>query len=285
MGIQGFWDVIDIRKKEGLSARDKVMLLLPLGRVRCLRALMAEVEATPPPDSLRHQVIESDKVDLLSKYRGLLEDVLQKLMLSVWRSCARQLFAAADPVRFIGEGGASGIDADEGGASGIDADAPVGLSAEVDDALLRTIDTLDLEKWPSWYMAQYDALVVQPQLNADVLNSDENQPARVWREGRAKAAPTGKKKRLYPRDILGQRYLKPKKTARKGIPVGLEPWIGGWQPAPGSELLYPPPCVGSAQGLPGVLAGNPELPETLPNLFVRYSRKIDVCVCALGSSD
>ena len=76
MGIQGFWDVIDIRKKEGLSARDKVMLLPPLGRVRCLRVLMAEVEATPPPDSLRHQVIGSDRVDLLSKYRGLLEMVL-----------------------------------------------------------------------------------------------------------------------------------------------------------------------------------------------------------------
>jgi hypothetical protein len=67
------------------------------------------------------------------------------------------------------------------------AGAPAGLSAQVeaDNALLCTIDTLPLAKWPSWYAAQYDALIIQPHLQAEVLNSDENQPARVWREGRA----------------------------------------------------------------------------------------------------
>ena len=149
--------------------------------------------------------------------------------------------------------------------SGINADAIAGLVAKDDGVLLRTIDELDLEKWPSWYAAQYDALVVQPRLRVDALNSDENQPARIWREGKAKVAG---KLRLYPKDEPGQRVSKPKKTARRGILVGLEPWIGGWQPAPGSEMLYPPACVRSAQGLPGVLAGNPGLPQTLPFLFV-----------------
>ena len=64
-----------------------------------------------------------------------------------------------------------------------------------------------------------------------MLNSDESQPARVWREGRAAATGVCGKLRLYPEDALGHRVLKPKKTSRKGIPVILEPWIGGWQPA------------------------------------------------------
>ena len=117
-------------------------------------------------------------------------------------------------------------------------------------------------------MAQYDALVVQPCLIHEVLNSEENKPARVWREGRAKATGVCGKLMLYPEDALGHRVLKPNKTSRKGIPVNLEPWIGGWQPAAGSELLYPPPCIRSAQGLPGVLAGNPKKVETLPFVFV-----------------
>ena len=76
------------------------------------------------------------------------------------------------------------------GVPGIIAGAPAGLSAQVepDNHLLRTIDTLPLAKWPSWYMAQYDSVIIQPHLKAEVLNSDENQPARVWREGRAKVA-------------------------------------------------------------------------------------------------
>ena len=76
------------------------------------------------------------------------------------------------------------------GVPGIIAGAPAGLSdqVEVDNTLLRTIDTLPLAQWPSWYMAQYDSVIIQPHLKAEVLNSDENQPARVWREGRAKVA-------------------------------------------------------------------------------------------------
>ena len=70
-------------------------------------------------------------------------------------------------------------------------------------------------------MTQYDALVVQPCLVHEVLNSDENQPARVWREGTAKATSDCGKIRMYPDDAPGRRVLKPKKTSRKGIPVNL----------------------------------------------------------------
>ena len=55
MGIESFWDTIDITKKESLSIRDQVKQMPPVDRVRCLEALMAEIEATPPPESLRHR--------------------------------------------------------------------------------------------------------------------------------------------------------------------------------------------------------------------------------------
>ena len=45
-------------------------------------------------------------------------------------------------------------------------------------------------------MAQYDALSIQPHIQAEVLNSDENQPARVWRERRAQVA---RAVHLYPK--------------------------------------------------------------------------------------
>ena len=53
------------------------------------------------------------------------------------------------------------------------------------------------------FVPQYDALVVQPCLVHEVLNSDENQPARVWREGRAKATGVCGKIKLYPEDAPG----------------------------------------------------------------------------------
>ena len=129
MGIKSFWDMIDIAKKESLSIRDWVMQMPPVGRVRCLEALMADNEATPPPESHRHSVNMQETVDIMAEYRRFLEGVLRNLMLQVWQSCARQLFATADPVRFIGEG-----------ASGINAGATRGLDAKVmdDSDLLRT---------------------------------------------------------------------------------------------------------------------------------------------------
>ena len=138
MGIKGFWDMVNIaenERNEPLSMRDHVMQVLPVGRVRCLEALMAEVEAAPPPESLRHSVDTQDKIDIMAEYRGMLERVLRKHMLHVWQSCARQLFAAADPVKFIA-----------GGPSGINADAPRGLDEKyvADRKLLDTIKTLEL---------------------------------------------------------------------------------------------------------------------------------------------
>ena len=71
------------------------MQMHPAGRVCCLEALMAEIEATPPPESLRHSVNvqdTQDTVDIMAEYRRILEGVLRKLMLQAWQSCARQFF-------------------------------------------------------------------------------------------------------------------------------------------------------------------------------------------------
>ena len=218
MGIKGFWDMVNIAENEHLSMRDHVMQVPPVGRVRCLEALMAEVEAAPPPESLRHSVDMQDKIDIMAEYRGMLERVLRKHMLHVWQSCARQLFAAADPVKFIA-----------GGASGINADAPRGLD-EKDVAgreLLDTISTLELDRWPNWYTAQYDALVVQPGLVHSVLNNDENQPARVWREGRAKASGGGRwETKAVPQECAWAASFEAKENKPKRHPstVGALDW-------------------------------------------------------------
>ena len=47
MHIPNFWGMINMTDK--LSPRDKVMMLPPSGRVRCLQALVAEIEAAQPP--------------------------------------------------------------------------------------------------------------------------------------------------------------------------------------------------------------------------------------------
>ena len=74
-------------------------------RARCLQALMVEIATAPPPEALRHAMPRSqERLMILSQYRGALEYTLAKLMLSTWRSCARQVFAAVGPVRFIAEG-------------------------------------------------------------------------------------------------------------------------------------------------------------------------------------
>ena len=91
MGIKSFWDMIDIAKKESLSIWDWVMQMPPVGRVRCVEALMAEIKATPPLESLRHSVNMQETADIMAEYRRILEGVLRKLMLQVWQSCARQL--------------------------------------------------------------------------------------------------------------------------------------------------------------------------------------------------
>ena len=46
---------------------------------------------------------------------------------------------------------------------------------------------LPLDSWPSYREYQYDTLVLQPLEKAKWLKSDDNTPARVWREGRAQA--------------------------------------------------------------------------------------------------
>ena len=79
-------------------------MLTASARVVCLQALMVEFEAKPPPEALRHALSTSqERLMIWSKYRGVLEDMFGKLTLSTLRSCARQLFAAVGPVRFIAE--------------------------------------------------------------------------------------------------------------------------------------------------------------------------------------
>ena len=112
-----------------LSMRDHIMQVPPVGRVRCLEAFMAQVEAAPRPVPWQDK-----KIDIMAAYRGMLEGVLRILMLRVWQGCARQVFAAADPVKFIA-----------GGPSGINADAPRGLDEKSDRVLLDTIKELELE--------------------------------------------------------------------------------------------------------------------------------------------
>ena len=51
---------------------------------------------------------DQDRVNILFEYRGRLVDVLDKLILSTWRSCSWQFYAVADPVRFIGVVGVPG---------------------------------------------------------------------------------------------------------------------------------------------------------------------------------
>ena len=152
------------------------------------------------------------------------------------------------------------------GASGIIAGVPAGLSdqVEADNNLLRTIDALPLAQWPSWYMAQYDALIIQPHLKAEVLNSDENQPARARREGRAKVAGTLEESHIVPQAQPGKQVSKPNKSGRKGHPS----WFAVLgHMAVGSRLknqpfVYPPPGVRSADGVARRPCRKPMLPET-----------------------
>jgi hypothetical protein len=151
-----------------------------------------------------------DRVKISFEYRGMLVDVLDKFILSTWRSCARQLYAVVDPVRFFGVVGVPGSSA--GTSSGLSD------QAWTDKKMLHTIDTLPLAQGPSWYMAQYDALIIQPHLKVEVLNSDENQPACVWRKGRAKVAGATKEMFLYPGNQPGMRAVKAEEIATKSHP-------------------------------------------------------------------
>ena len=52
--------MVNIAKKAELSARDKVMQLPPIARARCLAAMDTELEATTPPEALRHALSVGD---------------------------------------------------------------------------------------------------------------------------------------------------------------------------------------------------------------------------------
>ena len=116
-------------------------------------------------------------------------------------------------------------------------------------------------------------MVLTPLAKHSSLLTDENNPARVWREGRAKAAGFP----LYPKGVPGVLPERSKKTKRVGIPAGLESWTGtSWKPT--GKMFYPPPASEDVPptrwpilGLAGFVAANPEDPQTLPRLHVRRS--------------
>ena len=99
------------------------------------------------------------------------------------------------------------------------------------------------------------------------LLTDDNNPARVWREGRAKAAGFD----IYQEGEPGVLPKRPKGTKRKGIPANLE-WTS-WTPI--GKMIYPPPASEDVLprrprlGLASFAAANPEDPQTLPRLHVR----------------
>ena len=87
------------------------------------------------------------------------------------RSDFSKTFAGVAPVKLVD------------GSAGLSAVGPLGLV--VGEPFMGAIQQLTMAKWPTWYASQYDALVGRPQVAATVLAQDENNLARVWREGRA----------------------------------------------------------------------------------------------------
>ena len=49
LGVDRFWDISNIGKGSESTMRDKMMALPPLGRVRCLQAFQAKLEAVHTP--------------------------------------------------------------------------------------------------------------------------------------------------------------------------------------------------------------------------------------------
>ena len=77
LGIKSSSDMVNIAKSESLSKRGHAMQMHPVGRARCLKALMAEITATPPPESLRRSNNMQELVDTKAEYRRILEGVAQ----------------------------------------------------------------------------------------------------------------------------------------------------------------------------------------------------------------
>ena len=188
-------------------------------------------------------------------FRQAAERLSEERQLATWRAAASRLFAVADPCTYVA--------AVAGGHVGQQA------SLQLSIAVIKSMQELPLTQWPAWYEKQFDALVLSPVVKHSLLLTDENNPARVWREGRAEEAGFP----LYPDCVPGALPRRPKKTKRKGIPAGLESWRGtSWKPT--GKLIYPPPApedLPPTRRLASFVTANPEDPQTLPRLPVRRS--------------
>ena len=70
MHIPNFCGMINMTNE--YTPRDKVTMLPPLGRARCLQVVVVEIEATPPPEALQHIMsMGQDRVNISFEYRGM----------------------------------------------------------------------------------------------------------------------------------------------------------------------------------------------------------------------
>ena len=134
-------------------------------------------------------------------FRQAAEQLSEEMQLATWRAAASRLFVVADPCTYV--------DAVAGGHVGQQA------SLQLPIAVIKSMQELSLTQWPAWYEHQFDALVLSPLAKHRSLLTDENNPARVWREGRAKASGFP----LYPEGVPGVLPKRPKTTKRVGIPA------------------------------------------------------------------
>ena len=185
------------------------------------------------------------------------EQTSEVLHLEAWRQLALNVIAVADPCALVTPNAAVA------GAGGQQASLQ----------LPHGMESLPLAEWPATYQRLFETLVVAPANKLNYLFLDENNPCRVWREGRAPKAATS----VYPDDMPGRKPSKRpnNNNNRVGIPRGHD--LESWRPMGG--LLYPPPApehAGSISkwfklGAAGFAAASPDPrnPQGLPRLDIR----------------
>ena len=254
LGITDFWNTPGSTHAQ--SQRQLLLKLPALARCRCLQAMQARLDAVEIPEGLKHRCMDPAGAHVeANAFRRAAVQLSEEMQLATWRSLALRLFAVADPCTYV-----AALAVQNGQQA----------SLQLPNTVTNTMQELPLTQWPSWYEKQFDALVVNPTAKHSMLQTDENNPARVWREGRAKAKGFD----LYPQGVPGALAPRPKRTKRVGIPAGLESWQGTpWKPT--SNMIYPPPASADVQpqrrpvlGLAIFAEANPEEPQTLPSLVV-----------------
>jgi len=204
LGIRQFWDTANLARNAVQTQRNMLMKLPALARARCLQVILAHLEAIPIPEGLRHRCSDPQVAGCVAReFRMAAELLSERVQLQTWLSCGQQLFACADPMRLI------------------DSTSP-DLGLNPDHPLARQMQDMPLATWPTWYELQYDALGLHPLEKVMNLEKDENNPARVWREGRVKDIGF----EVYPQGVAGAQVAAPKKKQYgRAFPRG---WSLGW---------------------------------------------------------